>query len=224
MKDLLGKIVLGDCLEVMRDIPDNSIDLILTDPPFGMEFQSSYRYEKHRKIENDDNLDWLPAWCEQVNRVIKKDGFIFSFCSYHFVDVFKQQIEKYIKLKNVLIWHKNNTGMGDLTADFAPQYEMILYANLGNRPLLGRRDSNILRFPRTQNALHPTEKPKDLIGYLASKVITSGVVLDCFSGSGTTAIACHDLELDFICIEKDPDYWEASCKRLEQHQRQGRLF
>jgi DNA modification methylase len=50
------------------------------------------------------------------------------------------------------------------------------------------------------------------------------LVLDCFSGSGTTAIACHRLKRRFICIEKDKDYWEASCKRLEEEQRQGVLF
>ena len=50
------------------------------------------------------------------------------------------------------------------------------------------------------------------------------VVLDCFSGSGTTAVACRNLKRRFICIEKDPEYWEASCERLEQEQRQQTLF
>ena len=65
----------GDCLEVMKGLPDKSIDLVLTDPPFGMSFQSGHRIEKHNKIENDDNLDWLPEWAEQTARILKDDGF-----------------------------------------------------------------------------------------------------------------------------------------------------
>ena len=224
MKDLLNKIHHADCLEFMKQLPDKCIDLVLTDPPFGIKFQSGHRIQKHEKIANDDNLGWLPEWVEQTKRTCKDDAFLFIFCSWHFVDVFKSELEKHLKVKNILIWQKNNTGMGDLAGDFAPQYEMILFCNLGGKPLIGRRDSNILNFARTQNELHPTQKPQDLIGYLATKVIKTGIVLDCFSGSGTTALACHDLGLNFICIEKDADYHAASVERLEQHKRQLRLL
>lgn len=72
---------------------------------------------------------------------------------------------------------------------------------------------------------HPTQKPLKLFErcvYMGSN--EGDIVLDCFSGSGTTAIACHRLKRNFICIEKDPDYWKASVKRLEDEQRQGVLF
>lgn len=224
IEPLLNKIHLGDCLEFMKQLPDKCIDLVLTDPPYGMEFQSGYRKEKHKKIENDDNLIWLPEWIAQITRLVKEDAQLYIFCSFHNIEVFLSTIKKSLKVKNILIWRKNNTGMGDLTGDFAPQYEMIIFINVGNKPLLGRRDSNILTFPRTLNSLHPTEKPLDLVRYLASKSVKAGTVLDTFSGSGTTALACHDLGLDFICVEKDPDYHAASVKRLEQHQKQLRLI
>lgn len=224
MQNLLNKIHHADCLTFMQQLPDKCIDLVLTDPPFGMGFQSGHRAIKHNKIINDDNLDWLPEWCKEIKRVVSDNGFIFIFCSWHFVDVFKHELEKYIKVKNLLIWHKNNTGMGDLENDFAPQHELILFCNIGNNPLIGRRDSNILKFARTQNEMHPTQKPTDLIGYLAAKALKKGIVLDCFSGSGTTALACHDLGLDFICIEKDADYYKASVERLEKHKQQLKLF
>lgn len=226
IEEMKNKIHLGDCLEFMKNMPDKCVDLVLTDPPYGMKFQSGHRRERHKKIENDDNLNWIPEWVEQTKRILKDDGFLFSFCSFHYVDVFKAEIEKFLPVKNILIWQKNNTGMGDLYGDFAPQYEMIIFCNLGGKHLNGRRDSNILQFQRTDNALHPTQKPKDLISYLASKTMQSGggIVMDMFSGSGTTAIACHDIGLDFICVEKDPDYHAASVKRLEQHQRQGILL
>lgn len=78
---------------------------------------------------------------------------------------------------------------------------------------------------KTQNELHPTQKPVNLFSLLVDKSTKENdLVLDCFSGSGTTAIACHNLKRNFICIEKDKDYYEASVKRLEEHKRQVNLF
>ena len=79
--------------------------------------------------------------------------------------------------------------------------------------------------PQDKNRFHPTQKPVDLIAKQLNLYSKEGdLVLDCFSGSGTTAIACHRLKRRFICIEKDPEYWKASVKRLEDEQRQGVLF
>lgn len=73
--------------------------------------------------------------------------------------------------------------------------------------------------------IHPTQKPVELFEKILELCSQKeDVVLDCFSGSGTTAVACHNLKRKFICVEKDFDYWKASCKRLEDHQRQGVLF
>lgn len=72
---------------------------------------------------------------------------------------------------------------------------------------------------------HPTIKPLDIISKLVKNSSRAGdVILDCFSGSGTTAVACHNLNRHFICIEKDPDYWAASVKRLEEAKQQFNLF
>ena len=225
IEQLQNRIICADCLDVLRQLPDKCVDLVLTDPPYGMLFQSNYRQEKYNKIENDDNLDWLDEWCEQLNRIKKDDSHIYIFCSWHNVDVFKHTVEKFFPVKNVLIWQKNNTGMGDLFNDYAPEYEMILYCNPNNKKLNGGRDSNILRYKRTQNELHPTQKPVDLFAYLIQKSTNENdLVIDCFSGSGTTAVACHNLKRRFICIERDKEYYLASCERLEQAQRQQMLF
>lgn len=225
MKDLINNITLGDCLEVMKQLPDNSIDLVLTDPPYGMSFQSNNRSGKHKKIINDDNLDWLPSYLEQINRIKKKDTHLYFFCSFHHVDKFKSEIEKHFKVKNILIWAKNNTGMGDLYNDYAPQYEMIIYCNPNNKKLNNGRNSNILRYSRTKNELHPTQKPLDLISFLIQKSSNENdLVLDTFSGSGVLSIACHNLKRNFICIEKDPYYHESSCERLANAQAQMKLF
>ena len=79
--------------------------------------------------------------------------------------------------------------------------------------------------PQDKERFHPTQKPTKLIEKQILEYSKEGdLILDCFSGSGTTAIACYNLNRNFICIEKDKDYYEASVKRLEEHKRQGRLF
>lgn len=80
-------------------------------------------------------------------------------------------------------------------------------------------------YPNNNNRLHPTEKPLNLIELLLrTKSNENDLILDCFSGSGTTAIACHNLKRRFICIEKDYDYWKASVERLENTKAQLKLF
>jgi len=209
----------------MKELPDKSIDLLLTDVPYGMNFRSNYRKEKYKHIENDDNLNWLPEWCKQVKRIVKDNAHLYIFCSWHNVDIFKQEIEKYIKVKNILIWVKNNTGMGDLVNDYAPKYEMILFCNPNNKPLNDGRDSNILYFNRTNNINHPTEKPVDMMSYLIRKSTKEGdLVLDTFAGSCPVAIACHNLKRNFICIEKDKDYYETSVERLRREKMKRSLI
>lgn len=167
-------LIQGDCLEEMKKIPDESVDLILTDPPYGMSFQSNYRKEKHSKIEGDNNLDWLGDFVKESFRVSKNNTAHYVFCSFHNIDIFKQQFQRFFKIKNILVWEKNNTSMGDLRADFAPKVEFILFIQKGRRTINGKREPNIFRFARTGNKLHPTEKPVDLFEYLLSKFSDEG--------------------------------------------------
>lgn len=206
-------------------LKENSIDLLLTDTPYGMSFQSSYRKEKHIKIQNDNNLDWLPNWLMQIKKVLKKDAHAYIFCSNHFVDVFVSEIKKVLPYKNIIIWEKNNTGMGDLFGDYAPKYEMIIFCSNGNKKLNGNRDSNIIKAKRTQNNLHPTEKPVNLMEYLIEKSTKENdIVLDCFLGSGTTAIACHNVNRKFIGCEIETKHFETSIERIKNHVSQIKLF
>lgn len=209
------QLIHGDCLEKMRDIPDGSVDMVLTDPPYGMSFQSNHRINKHDKIANDNSLIWLDEFAAEIHRVMKDNTAGYVFCSFHHVDKFKQALEKNFKIKNILVWEKNNTSMGDLKADFAPKYEMIIFIQKGRRLINGRRDPNIMRFNRTGNKLHPTQKPVDLIEYLIEKFSDKDdTVLDPFMGSGSTGVACVNTSRDFIGIELDQGYFEIAKKRI----------
>jgi len=222
----LNKVYQEDCRETMARMPDKCIDLIVTDPPFGMSFKSGHRKVSHKAIANDDNLEWLPSVLFEIKRVLKDNGHAYIFCSNHNLWRFLNQIEECgLPYKNLLIWQKNNTGMGDLLGDYAPQYEMIVYCSNGERKLNGRRDSNILSFPRTQNELHPTQKPVDLIRYLIIKSSEPGeVVYDPFMGSGTTAVASIEEGRSFIGSELEGDYCITANKRIGHSYSQQTLF
>lgn len=209
-------LINGDCLVELQKIPSESVDLVVTDPPYGMSFQSNFRQKQYERIENDDSLEWLDGFFDECHRTMKANTHIYSFCSFHHVDRFKQSMARLFEVKNILIWEKNNTGMGDLEGDYAPQYEMILFGSKGRRTLNGNRDSNILPCYRTGNKLHPTQKPLELISYLIGKSSEVGqVVLDPFLGSGTTALAALQNGRGCIGIEKDEGYFRTAKDRVE---------
>ena len=147
----------GDCLELMKSIPDGCIDLVVTDPPYGISFVSNHRKEKYSHIKNDDSLHWLNALVDELYRVLKMNTAVYCFCSWHNVDIFKASFERKFKLKNIIVWEKNNTSMGDLKGSYAPKYEFVIYAHKGRRVLNGFRHPDVLKAKRTGNKYHPTE-------------------------------------------------------------------
>ena len=206
----------GDCFELFQNIPDESVDMILTDPPYGMSFQSDYRKTKYEKIKGDSNLDWLGDFVNEIYRVSKPNTAHYVFCSFHHVDKFKQAIENKFKVKNILTWVKNNTSMGDLKGDFAPKTEFIIFFHKGRKLINGKRDPNVLEFKKTRNELHPTQKPVDMTEYMIGKFSDEGdVILDPFMGSGTTGIACLNTNRRFIGMELDDDYFKIASGRIK---------
>ena len=217
----MGEINLlnGDCFELLQDIPDESIDMVLTDPPYGMNYQSGQRKVKHKKIMGDSNLDWLDDFVNEIYRVSKQNTAHYVFCSFHHIDKFKQAIEKKFKVKNILTWVKNQQSMGDLKGDFAPKTEFIIFFHKGRRLINGKRDPNVLEFKKTRNELHPTQKPVDMTEYMIGKFSDEGdVILDPFMGSGTTGVACLNTNRRFIGIELDDDYFNIAKERIENHE------
>jgi site-specific DNA-methyltransferase (adenine-specific) len=209
----------GDCLELMKGIPDGSVDMVLTDPPYGMDYQSNRRVvsQKFVKIENDKTLEWVDEFVDQCHRVMKNDSALYFFCSWHNMDFFKVAIERKFKLKNILVWVKNNHGSGDLKAGYAPKHEFIFYAHKGRSLFREKRIPDVLEFPKIHSSklVHPTEKNIDMLELLAKQNSDVGqVVLDPFMGSGTTGVACVNTGRKFIGIEMDDGYFEIARKRI----------
>lgn len=203
----LNEVACVDWEYGIKQVFTNTIDLVLTDPPYGMAYRSNRRKEKHKSIQNDTDLDWLDDWCKELKRVCKDEAHLYIFCSWHNIDLFKEKVGKYFNVKNILIWEKNNHGSGDLLGDYAPKYEMILFCSNGTKKLNMGRHANVLKSPKTANDNHPTEKPVNLISFLIEKSSKEGdIVLDTFAGSFSTAQACKQKKRNFICFEIEAEY------------------
>lgn len=202
----LNKIYNMDCLEGMKQMQDNSVDIVITDPPYGINFQSNYRKEKYNKIENDDRLP-----LEYINHCIRiSRRACYIFCRW-------DNLKDMPKPKSVLCWVKNNWSMGDLKHEHGRQWEAICFYPQKEHEFI-KRIPDVIHCPRTGNVLHPTQKPVDLI----KKLIASNkgnLILDPFIGSGTTAVACRELGRNFIGFEISPKY----CKIAEERLMQGTL-
>ena len=154
-----------------------------------------------------------------VYRLLKEDSAFYCFCNANHIDFFKQEIEEYFKVKNILIWIKNNHTAGDLKGAYGKKTEFIIYAVKGRHLLNGKRDVDTLYYNRVVGnmQLHQNQKPVDLIEFLISKSSQpNDVVLDPFMGSGTTGVACKKINRKFIGIELDDDYYKIAKQRINE--------
>ena len=212
-------IIQGDCLEVMKEIPDKSIDLVLTDPPYGIDYQSSRRTDKSKrfdKISNDKSpfLAWLP----EAYRLLKDDGALLCFCRWDVQENFRDAItQSEFKIKSQVIWDREVHGMGDLNGAFAPCHDIIWFATKGNFRFYSTRPASVIRCQRldASGMIHPNQKPIGLFEKLIIPCSDIGQnVLDPFLGSGTTAVAAKRTGRHFIGIELSPEYCEIARKRV----------
>jgi site-specific DNA-methyltransferase (adenine-specific) len=206
----------GDCLELMKDIPDKSIDLIVTDPPYAINLTPQRKNSKFKntKVLNDDNLEWLPEIVDEFYRISKNA--VLVFCGWQNIDKFKIEFEKKFIIKNILVWDKDWFGMGN---NYRPNYELCLLCCKTNIITKSNNKSNILKYRRIapQKLLHSCEKPVALLEDLISELTnTEDTVLDCFMGSGTTGVACKNLNRNFIGIELDETYFNIAKERIEK--------
>ena len=237
------ELIHGDCLEKMKDIPDGSVDMVLTDPPYGT-----------TACKWDTVIPFEPMW-EQLKRVTKKNGAIVLFGSQPFtsdlvmsnVKMFKYEwvwektipsgmfSAKYQPMKkheNILVFgnkkvkfnpikekrseNTHATGKGGLyksTSEHTKEFESIRKETKGTE----RNPTTVLSFPNVSRhqSLHPTQKPVALFEYLIKTYTNEGdLVLDNCAGSGTTGVACININRNYILIEKEPKYIEVINKRL----------
>ena len=209
----------GDCLELMQELPDESIDLIVTDPPYGIDLNIQRKTSKFKNttVKNDNTLEWLPNLVNNFKRIMKTNSVIYLFCNWQNYDVFKKEFEKYFELKNLIVWDKQWFGMG---YNWRPNHEFIMVLTNGKFKTNSNNNENILRYRR----IHPTkmyhscEKPIALLEKLIEESSNEGdTVLDSFIGSGTTPIAAINTNRKYIGYELDEKYFNIAQQRIDEH-------
>jgi site-specific DNA-methyltransferase (adenine-specific) len=234
---VLYEVIQDDAVEGMQGIADESVDVVLTDPPFssGTRREASKGLRKSMTRGTDDK-QWFGSDSLTINgffylirlcalewsRVMKPGAHALVFIDWRMmatlapavvVPTYSAAIESAdLRHAGMLVWNKTYFGMG---TTFRNQYELILHFSkgVGREPF--RRDvGNVLDFAPIRDGLHPTEKPVDLLRCLLSVVCPpDGLVLDCFAGSGSTGEACVP-SYKFIGVEREPPYVEMARARI----------
>lgn len=211
---------LGDCRDVLDQFPDGSMDLLLTDPPYGLNYISPARVLPFAPMVNDDGdaaFEVLDGALAVASPKLKPDSHVYVFTCWKTYRQMAAIVGQHFAVSNVLIWVKNNWGVGDLEGCYGEQQELIIFAQKGHRPLNGAAQSNVLPFNRvpTNQMQHPTQKPVDLLSYLVAKSShEGGLVVDPFMGSGSTCIAARNTNRRYLGIDVDPQWYELALQRL----------
>lgn len=209
----------GDAREVLPTLPGGSIDLLLSDPPYGMAYAGKAKAQGVRADGQRQAMRLLRAVLPDLDRVLTTPAHAYLFCHWESLPDFYDAIAPYWAPKNALVWHKAQGGMGDTGGDYAHDYELILFAHKGRRRLSGgRAGTSVFRCPPVPGAQrqHPTQKP---IGVLAEFIRRSSLideaVLDPFIGAGSTLVAAAAMGRRAVGIEVDERYCAAAARRVE---------
>jgi len=221
-------LIRGDCLEVMPTLEAGSVDAVITDPPYGISYQSCRRTDKDSRfpiIAGDRHpcVDWMPAsW-----RTVRDSGCMLDFCRWDTAEYVRQAIvDSEWTLRSQGVWDRVIHGMGDLDAQLAPTHDLMWFCTKGAYVFPGKRPKSVYHSKRIsgQKLLHPTQKPVGLMWALVADLVPpGGTVLDPFMGSGSTGVACVKTGRSFIGIEIDPGYFEIATNRIKEAQMQPRL-
>lgn len=219
------KLLQGDCLELMKKIPNESIDLIVTDPPYTMTKKGKSCRPNWMPNNMGDNVFHgnLPdssKWIKECYRVLKSKTHFYTFCNTNDISNYLDTAKNAgFKLHNILVM-KKDTGMPNRW--YLKNTELILFFRKGKaKPIndLTSRDWFEVKMPTQKTGkLHITQKPLQLIQkIITNSTVPNEIVLDPFMGSGTTGVACLNTNRAFIGMELDEKYFEIAKNRIESH-------
>lgn len=188
-------------------------------------FGNIYRQHELISIRRKGNIKLNKIYIDYMNDLLEKESYLQLNNSLKRIisSINKKEVKDFLENK-IITYNKDMISKFNITGKGKSADRGVLSLNT---LLNGQKLPSIITISRDSvyDNIHPTQKPVKLFETLIKLCADKNkVVLDCFSGSGTTAIACHRLGIPFICIEKDKDYWEASIKRLEQEQKQLTMF
>lgn len=212
-------LIYGNCLTNLSQLEWHSVDMVVMDPPYGIEYWTTFRTasESPDMISGDENLDVLRKCLPILSGKLKSDGFIFCFCSPKNVDevlpIFRATN---LTVRNLLVWDKTNWGPGDLKTYYATRYELIVFAAKSSAGKIRVREADILTVPRVghRHALHPNQKPVRLLKRLIRQSPPGSLVVDPFMGSCSTGDAAQRMGRRFWGCEVDTKYYTVAKDRI----------
>ena len=191
-------------------------DMVFTDPPYGMSYQSNMRTKSAQfaVLENDDKIisDWLPL------ATAYSSGFCFVWTTWKVLDQWLAVTKDFAPMTNMVVWDKGGGGIGDLKKTYSTDHEIALVFNRGAE-LTGKRIGSVwdIGKDRATDYVHPTQKPVALAEQALDTTTKRGhIILDFFGGSGSTLIACERQHRHARLMELDPAYCDVIVKRWEE--------
>lgn len=226
---------LGDSTRLIKELADQSVDLILTDPPYNLSGYSTGNIElPWRKTINNDLADWdrdsfEPAkWVSEFKRILKPIGNLFAFTSYNLLGKWHEAFDPEFDTFQYMVWHKTNPVPKIRRAGFLNSCELIICAwNKGHTWNFSKQKEmhNFIQSPicmgkeRVKNPTHPTQKPVKILEHIIRIATNEGdTVFDPFMGVGSTGVAALNLRRCFIGFELEPEYFSATELRLQNTQ------
>jgi len=218
-EDFLNKIICGDCLEIMKEMPDKCVDLVLTDPPYGIKMDKAIKSKvginsfgklhtnaNYHEEEWDDKIPCGEIF-DQIFRISKNQ----IICGGNYFTEYLRPTNSWIFWDKKVSIEEGDTCFSDgelIWTSLKFALKKFTYGWIG---------FDYINNPQKDRKQHPTQKPLELIKYLIDNFSKeSDLILDPFLGSGTTARACKDLKRNFIGIEISPKYVEIARQRLRQ--------
>lgn len=210
------RLMCGDSTNVQQVealMAGNVAEALVSDPPYGIDYQSNHRKDKFDKLRNDDVV--LSEWVGCAETFVS--GWIIFFIGWQRMGEWLEVGKSFGDLTNILIW-KKAAAMGDLKGAFSPTYEMALAYNRGSKLSGSKRPSAILEcnIDSAETFKHPTQKPIKIFEMILD-AIPSQSVLDLFGGSGSTLIACEKTNRKCFMMELDPHYCDVIVARWEKY-------
>ncbi|RLC34792.1 MAG: site-specific DNA-methyltransferase [Candidatus Nealsonbacteria bacterium] len=214
INEIVNKIHNMDCLEFMKNIPDKSIDLILTDPPYGINCSKGVWKGRRYSREYNDTWDNKRPAKEYFSEILRISKNTIIFGGNFFTDLLPQN-------NHWIVWDK--TGEIKFNNPFS-DCELI-WTNIDKNTIKKYLCIQAGFIAKEKERYHPTQKPVELIECIIRDYTKkTDVILDCFLGSGTTAIACIRLNRRWIGCEIDPKYCKIAQERIDKEKRQLKLL
>lgn len=225
------RLVQDKAENVLARLPDDSVNCLITDPPYGIDFENNMPNdvigEQHSgDLMGDDEAAPIERIAPEISRVLAPDGHCYVFTSWKIHGAFRDPLTDVLDLNTVLVWDKKMNGLGNLET-WGPRHEWILHLCNGDPGLNGGRPPNVLRYGGGSTGaiqqsvqIHPTQKPRRLIEFIIKKSTDPGdVVFDPFGGAYTTARAAMRTFRRAVSCELDPETHRAAADLTEKQLR-----